>query len=74
MPTPRPPVSLAEQVRCVGREIGMRRATYPKWVKSGRMAQHEADRELAAMEAVYATLKGLQQQKREDDAPTEWNP
>jgi hypothetical protein len=53
-------VSLADQIRAVGREVGMRRSTYAKWVKSGRMTQHEADRELAAMESVYQTLKELQ--------------
>jgi hypothetical protein len=53
-------VSLADQIRCVGREIGMRRGVYRTWIASGRMKQETADAELAAMEAVYQTLKKLQ--------------
>ncbi len=55
-----PEIPLADQIRCVGREIGLRRNVYPKWVASGRMKQQDADREIAAMEAVLATLKGLE--------------
>ena len=54
------PVALADQIRCVGRELGLRRNVYPKWVASGRMNQADADREIAAMEAVLATLKRLE--------------
>ena len=53
-------VSLDDQIKSVGRELGMRRATYPRWVKSGRMTQDEANREIERMDAVYATLKALQ--------------
>jgi hypothetical protein len=55
----KPAVPLDVQIRAVGREIGMRRGAYAKWVKSGRMTQDESDRELAAMEAVYQTLQNL---------------
>jgi hypothetical protein len=54
------PVPLADQIRCVGRELGLRRRVYPKWIASGRMKQDDADREIAAMEAVLATLKDLE--------------
>lgn len=50
-------VSIADQIKSVGREIGMRRNVYPKWVAQGRMTQADADAEIAAMEAAYATLK-----------------
>lgn len=52
-------ISLADQIKEAGRELGMRRATYPKWVKSGRMTQAEADQRIAGMDAIYATLKQL---------------
>jgi hypothetical protein len=54
------PVPLTEQIRCVGRELGLRRNVYPKFAAGGRMKQAEADREIAAMEAVLSTLKGLE--------------
>ena len=54
------PVTLADQIYCVGREIGLRRNVYPKFEASGRMKQADADREIAAMEAVLATLERLE--------------
>lgn len=53
-------VSLADQIKEAGRELGMRRATYSKWVKGRRMSQAEADQRIAGMDAIYATLKKLQ--------------
>lgn len=54
------PIPLKDQIACVGRELGMRKGTYPKWVASGRMTQAEADKELSRMDAVYRTLKWLE--------------
>ncbi len=51
--------SLQDQIREVGRELGMRRNVYPKWVAAGRMTQAQADKQLGAMDAAYATLKAL---------------
>lgn len=59
-------VTLDRQIKCAGREYGMRRNTYPKWVAAGRMRHEEATDELAAMGAIYATLKAL---KAEREAP-----
>jgi len=36
------------------RELKLRERNYPRWVHLGRMAQKEADRELAAMRAILA--------------------
>ena len=52
-------MTLDDQIRCVGREIGLRRNVYPKFLASGRITQEKADHEIAAMEAVYETLKRL---------------
>ena len=53
------PISLEQKIKCVGREIGLRRNVYPKFLMSGRITQEKADYEIAAMEAVLATLQGL---------------
>lgn len=53
-------IPLKDQLACVGRELGMRKGTYPKWVASGRMSQDDADKELARIDAVYKTLKWLE--------------
>ena len=50
-------MELAEQIKCVEREIAMRRRVYPNWVASGKMKQEKADHEISAMEAVLYTLR-----------------
>jgi hypothetical protein len=52
-----PAVPIAEQIKEVGREIGLRRNVYAKRVHTKDMDQAEADQRIANMEAVLATLK-----------------
>jgi len=54
-----PDYSLDDQIKAVGRELGIRRNVYPLWCMSGKMTQAQADHEIGAMDAVYATLKAL---------------
>lgn len=56
-------MNIDEQIKCVGREIGMRKNVYPKFLKSGRITQEKADHEIAAMEAVYETLKRVKDEQ-----------
>ena len=49
-------VTIAEQISCVDRELGMRSRVYPRWVKNGKLNQAAADLEIKRMEAVRATL------------------
>ena len=51
--------TMQEQIRCVEREIAMRKSAYPKFVERGRMKPAEADVELACMEQVLRTLRSL---------------
>ena len=57
-------ISLKDQLRCVGRELGLRRNVYPKWVAKGRMTQEKADHEIATMEAVYETFKRMEKESQ----------
>ena len=50
------PVSLEDQIRCVKREIGMRKRVYPRWVESKKMTEAKSAEEIASMEAVLETL------------------
>ncbi len=50
-------VSIDDQIKAVGRELGMRRNVYPKFITSKRITPEKAAAEIAAMEAVYETLK-----------------
>lgn len=56
-----PPVTLADQITCVEREIAMRQRVYTRWVYTGRMKQGAADEEIRRMAAVLATLKSLEE-------------
>ena len=47
----------AEKMRCIAREIAMRRRVYPGRVNRGQMKQAEADREIAIMEAILADMR-----------------
>ncbi len=53
-------IPLKDQIAEVGKELGMRKGVYKKWVESGRMTQEASDLQIARMDAVYKTLKWLE--------------
>lgn len=53
--------SLADEIACVRREIGMRERVYPRRVADGKMKQAAADREVEIMRAVLDRLLALNQ-------------
>lgn len=57
-------VPITEQIKCVERELRMRRGVYPKWVAAGRLSQARADDEIAAMQAVLETLREAERGER----------
>lgn len=52
-------VPISRQVECVERELKFRRRVYAHRVATDKMTQRKADDEIAAMEAVLATLQGI---------------
>ena len=56
-----PKVSLNEQVKEAGREAGMRKSVYPGMVQRGKMTSGDMQFRMAAMEAIYRTLKWLKE-------------
>lgn len=52
-----PPVTKAERIKCVEREIKMRERVYPRWVEVKRMKQSEADHELRVMRSVLEIVR-----------------
>lgn len=52
--------TIAEQLACVERELGMRKRIYPRWIANGKLNQAAADLEMRRMEAVRDTLKRAQ--------------
>lgn len=54
-------IPLARMMQEAGQEIGMRKKVYPGWIANGRYTQEKADEKIAAMQAIYGTLKALSQ-------------
>lgn len=52
-----PPVTTAQKIRCLEREIAMRKRVYPRWVSDGKMKQATADEEIRVMEAIREDLR-----------------
>lgn len=52
-------VSLDDQIACVKRELSFRHYVYARRVSEGKMTKVTAEREIAAMEAIGATLEML---------------
>lgn len=53
------PISLPDQIKCVEREIMMRKRVYPAWVDAKRMTEDRAGVEIATMTAALKTLQWL---------------
>lgn len=53
-------VSIEDQIEAAKRELNLRRRVYPRWIFEGKMTQKKMDHEIAAMEAIVATLESLQ--------------
>lgn len=52
-------ITIADLLKSVGRELGMRKGAYPRRVQSRRMTQENADHEIACMDALYKMLKEM---------------
>ena len=51
--------ALDTQIRCIARELALRKRVYPRLVAQGKMDQYLAARELRVMADVLATLQDL---------------
>ena len=54
-------VPIEAQIACIERELGFREKLYPRWVKSAKLTQENADQELERMRAVLQSLRRIQQ-------------
>ena len=53
------PVALADMIAEIEREIRLRRAVYPHWVRDGRLKQAAADIQMRRLQAAADRLKEL---------------
>jgi len=61
-------IPIHDQIKCVEREIALRRSVYARRVSSGSMTQEAADRETATMEAVLNTLRTVKKMAFDPEA------
>lgn len=52
---------LTSFINCIGRELGMRRTVYPKWVQQKRMTEKIANYEIETMSEIYNFFKQLKE-------------
>jgi hypothetical protein len=57
--------TLEDQIAEVQREIVLRKACYPAWVKHGKLTQAEASRQLQLMFKVLKTLRRIDVEQRQ---------
>ena len=57
--------TIAEQLDCIERELRFRRRVYPRRVADGKMTQVLAERQIALMESVKASLERIGREQRE---------
>ena len=57
--------TLEEQIAEVKREIMLRKAYYPAWVRQGKLTQAEASRQLQLLVEVLKTLRRLDVEQRQ---------
>ena len=53
------PITIAEEIAELERELGMRRHVYPRLVGAGKMPQAKADRQIALMASAIESLHRL---------------
>lgn len=52
-------IPLIDQLRECERELALRKSAYPRWVREGKLSQHQANARLATMEAITASIRKL---------------
>jgi hypothetical protein len=58
-------ITIGDKIRCVAREVAMRKSAYPRFVAAGKMKQEAAEREIAVMVAVLADLEAQRAKAQE---------
>lgn len=48
---------IKEMIDCVGREVSLRFAVYPKRIQAGKMTKEQADREIQLMQMIKGALQ-----------------
>ena len=63
--------TLDDQIRCIARELALRKRVYPRLLTQGTMTQDQAAHEIRTMQSVLATLQALARAPRQETLCTE---
>ena len=66
--------TLDDQIRCIKRELALRRRVYPRLLQQGTLTQDQAAHEIRTMDAVLATLQALARAPRQETLCREEGP
>jgi hypothetical protein len=55
-------ISVADKLKCIERELGLRKRAYPRFVVQGKMTAEKAEREIAIMAEIAADYETLAKQ------------
>jgi hypothetical protein len=61
-------ITTKDKLKCAERELALRQAFYPKWVKAGKMSEGAKEHELAAMQAIIDDYRAAVEKERFVDA------
>lgn len=61
--------TIDQQIAAVRREVGMRERVYPRFIAKGTLTEAEAERQIATMKAVQATLERLRDEQQAKKEP-----
>jgi hypothetical protein len=61
-------ITVDQMLAEVRRELGMRRAVYPKFIARDKLTQAQADERIARLDAVRELLEAIREQEREKEA------
>lgn len=56
-------IDLQTQIKCIKREIAIRKRVYPRWIDQEKMNIEDAKNEIETMEAVLETLSKYESMK-----------
>lgn len=57
-------ITAEQKLKCVERELKLRRQVYPNRIETSRMTKEKADYEIMMMEAIVADYKALAEKDR----------
>lgn len=56
-------ITVAEQVKCIERELALRKRVYPRWIEQSKISPGKAEYEIKVMESIRLSLLLMPQEQ-----------